>query len=385
MTVTVKEQQLGELRWIVLHGPSREAFRTLGRHMRAEISDVAGEWPLLSALRRHVARPPGSQRFAAVRQATEEGLPQAWAELAALAEGAGVRVDDLALLNFRGDLGTTGGDLGILGGCSDMAWRRQRSFIAHNEDGPTAYDGRCAMLTLVIDGQQPVTAFSYPGFLPSNAFTVTGDGLVWTIDHLPVGSPAPGAGRHFVARELQRTPGTIGQAIEYLRARPSAGGFAYTFGDRAGRVVSVESAAGRHGWTEVGPDCPPGPLAWHTNHGRYVTGADPTPGGTSVRRGRALDALEVPADEPDAGWFLRILAGAPLPAGVRADPADTDPTATLCTFAADLTAGDAVLLPRRAAAAVTIPLRDLAHGRPDRQRAMALPPAAEPPIPARHS
>ena len=44
MTVTLDEQRLGALRWIVLSGPGTEAFRALGRHMRAEIRAVVGEW-----------------------------------------------------------------------------------------------------------------------------------------------------------------------------------------------------------------------------------------------------------------------------------------------------------------------------------------------------
>jgi hypothetical protein len=38
-------------------------------------------------------------------------------------------------------------------------------------------------------------------------------------------------------------------------------------------VVSVEAAAGRHAVVEAGPGR--GPLLWHTNHGRYLSGADP--------------------------------------------------------------------------------------------------------------
>jgi Acyl-coenzyme A:6-aminopenicillanic acid acyl-transferase len=102
-------------------------------------------------------------------------------------------------------------------------------------------------------GRPPVTAFWYPGFVPANAFALTGDGLAWTVDHLPVAAPGPGAGRHFVGRGLQVTARTVEDAVGYLRSRPSAGGFSYTIGDRAGRVVSVEAAAGRHAVTEAGP------------------------------------------------------------------------------------------------------------------------------------
>jgi Acyl-coenzyme A:6-aminopenicillanic acid acyl-transferase len=258
MTVRVEEQRLGELRWIVLRGPSAEAFGALGQHMRAEIREILTDWPQLTQLRRHVAGSRASQRLAAVRQASEAAFPQVCAELAALADGAGVPLGDLALLNFRGDLGAIDCDPAGDGiGCSDLAWRR-RSVIAHNEDDSEFFDGRCAMLRLALEGQQPVTTFWKPVFLPSNTVAVTGAGMVWSIDHLPVALPGAGAGRHFVARGLQREAATIDQAVDYLRRHSSAGGYAYTIGDRAGRVISVESVAGQHACREVGGQWPAG-------------------------------------------------------------------------------------------------------------------------------
>jgi len=152
MSVSLAEHRLGSLRSIVLSDSDREAFGTLGEHVRAE--------------------------------------------LAAFAAGAGVPFDDLALLNLRGDLGLVDGGIA----CSDLGWRRERSAVAHNEDGAPEDVGRCALLTMTGTGRPPVTAFWYPGFVPSNAFALTGDGLIWTVDHLPVAAPSPGAGRHFVGR-----------------------------------------------------------------------------------------------------------------------------------------------------------------------------------------
>ena len=329
--------------------------------MRDEMAVLTRTWGLLAKLRQHVAGPPGSDRLTAVRRASEERAAESWAELAAFAEGAGIPVDDLALLNFRGDLGLVEGGIG----CSDLAWCGNRSVIAHNEDGSPEDVGRCALLTLAPDGRAPVTAFWYPGFLPANAFTVTGDGLVWSIDHLPVAVPGDGAGRHFVGRGLQRSARTVDQVVDYLGMHPSAGGFAYTVGDRTGRIVNVEAAAGRHACVDAGSG-----LLWHTNHGRYVPGAEPSGRGTSVARGRALDALPVPVGDPDPAWFLHILADAPLPDGVRADPGPASRATTLCTLVADLTAGQAVLKVRDDPP-VAIPLASLAEGRPHRQRRLA--------------
>jgi Acyl-coenzyme A:6-aminopenicillanic acid acyl-transferase len=364
MSVSVDEHRLGSLRWIVVSGPDLEAFRALGEHVRAELAALTEAWPVLPRLRRHVSGPPGRERLAAVHQATAQTFGAERAELAAFAAGAAVPFDDLALLNVRGDLGLIEGGIG----CSDLAWRRERSVIAHNEDGVPEDVGRCALLTLTGNGRPPVTAFWYPGFLPANAFAVTGDGLLWTIDHLPVAVPGAGAGRHFVGRGLQRSARTVQAAVDYLRTHASAGGFAYTIGDRAGRVVSVEAAAGRHASVEAGPGHQ-GPVLWHTNHGRYVPGAEAPAQGSSVTRGQALEALDIPAEDPDPSWFLRALTGPP-PDGVRADPAPGRRGTTLCTLVADLTAGEAVIVARDEQP-VAIPLPDLAEGNPRAQRPSA--------------
>lgn len=262
-------------------------------------------------------------------------------------------------MNLRGDLGIiehAAANDGI--GCSDISWRRQRSLIAHNEDEASFFEGRCVMLTLLLDGEQPVTAFWKPGFLPSTTFAVTGSGLVWSIDHMQAATPGAGAGRHFVARGLQSAAKTVEQAIRYLVSNPSAGGYAYTIGDQDGRIVIVESSAGQVAWREAGEHAP---LGWHTNHGRYVTGADPQPGGTSQNRAAVLENLEIPAEEPTPEWFLRILVGAEPPSGVRAEPRAGSSAMTLCTFVADLTAGETTIA-SRGADPVTLSLDDLAHG-----------------------
>jgi Acyl-coenzyme A:6-aminopenicillanic acid acyl-transferase len=358
MSVSLEEHRLGGLRWIVLSGPEREAFGALGEHVRAELAAEEKPWPMLARLRQHVSTAPGRDYLASVRRSTAERHPEEWAELAAFAAGAAVPFEDLTLLNLRGDLGWTEGAMG----CSDLAWRRDRSVIAHNEDGGLSDVGRCGLLTLTGTGRPPVTAFWYPGFLPANAFALTGDGLVWTVDHLPVAAPGPGAGRHFVGRGLQRTARTTDQVVGYLRDHPSAGGFAYSVGDRAGRVLNVEAAAGHHAVVEAGPH----PLLWHTNHGRYVPGAEPSAGGTSRARGRTLDALAVPAADPGPSWFLDILT-TPPPDGVRSDPnPDGQGLTTLCTLVADLTAGQATIA-ARGQNPVTIPLADLAEGNPHTQ------------------
>ena len=362
--MNLTERDLGGLRWIRLEGPAADAFAALGEHARADIGAVLGDWDGLAELRRHAAAEPGRGWLAAAARASQAECPGPWSELAAMATGAGVPLDDLVLLNCRGDMGAVppagwprGADDGA--GCSDLAWRRERSFIAHNEDDAAFFEGRCALLTLALDGQPAVTAFWKPGFLPSNTIALTESGLTWSIDHLTVAAPAAGRpGRHFVARGLPAAAETAGQALGYLREHPTAGGFSYTIGDRTGRVVIAESVAGQFAWREVG-DGADGPLGWHTNHGRFVTGAEDGTSGTSLARGAVLEGLTEPAAEPDAAWFTAILTGAVPPLGVRAEPGPASTTATLCTFVADLS-GHLFHILVRGRQPVTVPLSDLA-------------------------
>jgi hypothetical protein len=115
---------------------------------------------------------------------------------------------------------------------------------------------------------------------------------------------------------------------------------------------------------EAGPGR--GPLLWHTNHGRYLSGAEPETDGTSAARGQTLDALGVPSEDPEPSWFLDVLTSPP-PGGVRSDPGpDGRGLTTLCTLVADLTAGEAVIAPR-GEPPVAIPLAGLAEGNPRAQ------------------
>ena len=190
-----------------------------------------------------------------------------------------------------------------------------------------------------------------------------------SIDSLTVPEPGPWAGRHFIARGLQRRCQTVGEAVGYLRANPCASGFAYTIGDypaspngrgdkhgdgaETGRVAVVEAVRNEHHVVEVGGSA--GPLFWHTNHARFLPG---TIGADTCQRAGVLAAAPVPDGEPDIAWFLRLLASAPVPDGVRVDPTGERPFLTLCTFVADLTGGMATLQWRNQQP-VQVPLRHL--------------------------
>lgn len=346
MSTTIREQSIAGIPWLVVKGERASAFRALGAHAAASIAAVQGSLPERAGLRRFGETSHGRAALRSVTDATALDQPDALADLRAMAEGAGQDFDDLLIANFRGDLGHDDGR-----GCTDIAWRRKSAFIAHNEDGAPALDGHFRFVTLDVDGEVPVTAQWYPGFLPSNAWCVSGNGLAWGINHVQVNKPAPAAGRHFVSRGLQSVR-NLDAAIAYLKAHPMAGGYAYTIGERAtGRSVTIEAAAGQFALRAASESSP---LEWHTNHLRFLPVSIDAPLSQSldqataqlglydesVGRGRVLEAIGLPSDEPDLQWFAWLMCENPVSrGGVHRSAAGVDPLKTLCTTIVDLQQG----------------------------------------------
>ena len=62
LNVSLDEHRFGGLRWIVLRGPDREAFRALGKHARDEIAVLTIRIVSAGSAPRYRARPRGSSR-----------------------------------------------------------------------------------------------------------------------------------------------------------------------------------------------------------------------------------------------------------------------------------------------------------------------------------
>lgn len=346
MKTLARDTRLSGLRWLTFKGSRREVFSDLGRLCAAEIQAVQAAMPEREGLRRWRDSPEGTARYDRLLATVQSKFADELNELEAMAHGAGVDVEDLFLANIRGDIGSHDGT-----GCTDLVWRRKTSFVAHNEDGAPGVGSDLMFLSLHIDNEQPVGVQWYPGFVPSNAFAATASGLIWGINHLPISHPGEGAGRHFVARALQRAT-SLDEAVEFLESTPMAGGFNFNIGQvRTGDIAVVEAAADL---TAVHRPHHGDPFAWHTNHILRLpeelasgTQAEVLDGTTaqlgqiseSKARGDFLTSLPLPEMEPDAGWFAGLLSGAELPEGVLRTARGTDPLATLCTTVADLQTG----------------------------------------------
>lgn len=353
-------RELGGLPWWIVTGSAAEAFQLIGEHAADRIRSVVEGMDEVEVLRRRTSTPEGAALHRAVLEATRSQYSRSWSALEAMAEGADVALNDLVLLNLRADLGT---DDGL--GCTDICYMSQDSaLLAHNEDGTPALDGQCVLLSLALDGEIPLTVWWYPGFIPSNTFAVTGNGMVWSLDAVQVPAPPPAPGRHFVAWEALGQS-TFDAATQYLTTHASAGGFVYNIaqtGTDDPRISVIEAAAGSAHRVDADPSQPS--LIWHSNHLRWLSGIDQSYQNT-LDRADFLAAIQLP-EKPDTEWALSILADYPLPHGVLRDDAGSTPgnpgasttSVTLCTMVADLYRRELVLKPRRLEP-VTVSFADL--------------------------
>lgn len=318
----------------MVSGDRASVFTELGRHCADRIASLVGASDMLARLRGRAEKSPF---YAGVCERSRVDCPQQWAELEALAAGAAVDLDDLVLLNLRGDLGADGT------GCTDVAFRSGDDVvIAHNEDGSADFD--CVMLTLLIEGDPAVSVFWYPGMLPANSFVVTDAGLAWGCDAVQVDRPAEAPGRHFIARAMQGAR-SIDELETYLREHPSAGGFGYAVGDWRGNAAAhLEAAAGQVSRADL---TPPTDHLWHTNHLRRLEGLD-TAETESLRRGEVATDWR-PAGDP-VQWCLGALATRGTDdGGVHRDPvtgATGTGSVTLGTLIVECAAGRITIAPR---------------------------------------
>ena len=344
--MTVRENaKISGLRWMTLSGSRSEVFHALGQTFSQEISSVLYSMPEREALMTWQKTRKGSNTVEKVLGAAERDYLDGVEELNFMAEGSGVPFEELFLANIRGDAGSYDGT-----GCTDILWNGTSAYAAHNEDGAPSVGRNLTLLTIQIKGEQPIFTQWYPGFLPCNAYTLTASGLAWGINHIPVKNPAPYAGRHFVARRLQRSR-TIDEALGFLRTHPMAGGFSFNFASPdAQREVTVECAAGK-----VVDQAADGnhPYRWHTNHLLYMDGNQSVeqvphdnnkqsiahalgPMDESIRRGEQLKADTPNNSRNILQWLFSTMSEHELPEGVYRTARGDDPLETLCTTVYDL-------------------------------------------------
>ncbi|KAG8053092.1 hypothetical protein GUJ93_ZPchr0001g30324 [Zizania palustris] len=193
--------------------------------------------------------------LAALRAANSARYPQYWDELVGTADGSGVPLLHIMLVNFRKEI------LPFIpkedhdreeeadDDCSDvLVVSESMAIAAHNEDANVALLGHTYVVKATSpDGSSSFTAYTYAGELPSCAFGFNSNGVAFTLDSVPPvhGEIVAGAiARNFVSRDLLEAR-SLDDAMHRICSPDISVGHSYNLMDvRSRRIVNVETASG---------------------------------------------------------------------------------------------------------------------------------------------
>ncbi|KAL6850113.1 hypothetical protein ACP4OV_020740 [Aristida adscensionis] len=209
--------------------------------------------------------------LAALQAANRERYPRYWDELVGTADGSGVPLLHVILVNFRKEIlpfiPKEGGRDGLPEkeeeeeadvDCSDVLIVSESTAIAaHNEDGSVALIGHTYLVMATLPDGLSFTAYTVAGELPSCAFGFNSNGVAFTLDSVPPVNEEIVAGaiaRNFVSRDLLEATNLEDAIHVYSQCTCSMDqrisspkvsvGHSYNLMDvRGRRIVNVETAS----------------------------------------------------------------------------------------------------------------------------------------------
>ena len=240
----------------------RAAGRRFAGEIRAGFADRAAWFRDLKAFADSLPKTVEETFIAAAKRYT----PAAWDDLRGLADGSGVPLRDLLLLNLNPELGAMRASkpkasCELSPGCSTVVLAHgARTLICHNEDGNAAYLGRMFMLRAEPTGRPGYLCASYPGVLPGNAPWINSAGVVMTTNFIQTMEVKVGVGRYFLDRETMAAR-TLDDALRVCRHPDRAYAYHHVIAStRNGSVVSLEATPSRDSLIDISG------LFLHTNH-----------------------------------------------------------------------------------------------------------------------
>ncbi|KAK1565495.1 hypothetical protein Q3G72_028037 [Acer saccharum] len=185
-------------------------------------------------------------------------FPGYWDELLGTAEGSGVPVLDIILVNFRKEIialiSKTEIDSNDIVNvdtpeddcCDVLVVNDSMAIAAHNEDGDFDVIGNTYLLRCTLSNGPSFMAYSYPGELPTCAFGFNSYGVAFTLNAVaPMKDEimADGIERNFISRGLLEAT-DIDDALLRIRSSEASVGHNYNLIDvKTRRILNVETAS----------------------------------------------------------------------------------------------------------------------------------------------
>ncbi|XP_021754292.1 acyl-coenzyme A:6-aminopenicillanic-acid-acyltransferase 40 kDa form-like isoform X2 [Chenopodium quinoa] len=181
-------------------------------------------------------------------------FPRYWDELVGIAEGSGVPVLDIILINFRKEIlafmpKNEGANIpeDTPDDCSTiLVVSRSMAIAAHNEDANIALVGHTYLIQANLGNGLSFTAYTYAGELPSCAFGFNSHGLAFTLNSVPPREDeivAGGIGRNFISRDLLEATSSS-DALKKIQSSEVSIGHSYNLIDISKRnILNIETAS----------------------------------------------------------------------------------------------------------------------------------------------
>ncbi|KAG8659078.1 uncharacterized protein LOC110604872 [Manihot esculenta] len=180
-------------------------------------------------------------------------FPGYWDELIGTAEGSGVPVLDVILINFRKEIlpflpkTQTNTKVDASDDCSDvLVVSDTMAIAAHNEDANVALVGHTYLIRATLSDGSSFVGYTYAGELPSCAFGFNTHGLAFTLNSVPPSESeimAGGIGRNFTSRDLLEAT-SIDDALSRIQSSEISVGHSYNLIDtRWRKILNVETAS----------------------------------------------------------------------------------------------------------------------------------------------
>ncbi|KAI4963105.1 hypothetical protein ZWY2020_019699 [Hordeum vulgare] len=227
----------------------------VGQRFRETIrSRMRGDVFLHEQLLPFASTAAGKPLLAALQAANRERYSRYWDELVGMADGSGVPLLHVILVNLRTErrpfITKKGQDRREEpdDDCSDILMvSESTAFAAHNEDANVALLGHTYVVKATSpDGVSSFTAYTYAGELSTCAFGFNSDGVAFTLDSVPPAIDEVAAGAiavNFVSRDLLEAR-DLDDAMHRVCSPGVSVGHCYNLMDvRARRIVTVETAS----------------------------------------------------------------------------------------------------------------------------------------------
>ena len=229
----------------VISGKPRERGRQYGEKFKDSIHPFLDK-EIYQVCAKHAGRAKLLRYAGQCTKAVKEYSPAILDEMEGMAEGAGMKLDEIVLITLHEETaGHKGGTLPPVQHCTALAagppdTSDGKTYVGQNWDWMASVYGLSSMLLWKRPEGPSLLAYSYPGLWVGAGLNSAGIALCWTWgDGIGIKGPRVGIPSYVLIAQMLYQDTLEGALKEAKRAK-HAGWFAFVLGDGKGHIATVE-------------------------------------------------------------------------------------------------------------------------------------------------